>query len=506
MKKRVLSLLLVCVTVLGCFTGCAGSSKSKVDVPTEIIAAVGKATSVQASVGVAMQARVGTNSSSSGHNASLGADITVTSTKEPFAYHGEYYSNILVDGVSTREDKEYYVVQDEGNYTRYEYTDGTEEWNKSSVSRADAMALPLKTCLIQNWDVLLNSLVCQNETVTLGNKAAYKFEGKVPAIFIQELVGDKVFGSFMYSVEKLLNDSIPCVAYFDAETFLPIKIELDFEDSFIVNDMFIDEATITAEYSKWNEIDAIELPKKISIVSSDKEAEFYATYYAWNLFLPYINGNSKDNSSGNNSNLSFSAAWNTFQLRIDNGMTKLPFTYEDLHNLGYNIATTYSSNILEPNCVIKDVPVKKGKDEILCSFYNPDTTPRPIIDCSIGSVDIKAASLPQNSINIYFPGEITLGVTRKAIEAAYGKPTSSVQGFSSDTLTWTSKDNEGQFFLVEVSPITNEVIRIRLENIPISPRETTEAGPSEAETIAEDVPEETVEETTSETVAETVAE
>ncbi len=491
MKKRFLSMLLICSLILGCFTGC--QTEEEVDltvIPGYIEAAVNAATSVEAAVAVDIQARVGTSASSSGHNASLGSDITVTSTNNPFTYHGEYYSNILVDGVSTREDREYYVVQDEDkNYIRYEYSDETEEWIKDTLTREEEMGLPLKTCVIQNWDKFFASMTCEKDTVSISNRFAYLFKGEVSAMFIQELVGDKVFGSFLYSTEQLMEDSIPCTAYFDAETYLPIEIELDFTDSFIVNDMMFDSAVITAEYSEWNEIPTIELPKKINIVASDETAKFYAGYYAWNLFLPYINGASNESGSAGNAGLSFTTSWETYQIRIDQGMTALPLSYQSLHGLGYEISSTYASNIIEPNSVIENVPVMKGRDEILCSFYNPDTSPKPIVDCSIGCIDVRAAGIINNGISVYLPGEITLGVTRAALESAYGMPEQKTEGFSADTYLWNG-DSEGQSFMAEISPVSDQVIRIRLENIPISKQNTTAVAPEAVPEIpAETVPE-----------------
>ena len=490
MKKRAISLLLLCAMIIGCFAGCASKDETNIsDIPEAIKAAVSTATSVEASVLIDIQARVGTSAVSSGHTASLGADITVTSTNNPFSYHGEYYSNILVDGVSTREDKEYFVVQDErGDYIRYEYFDDTEEWTKSTLTREDTLALPLKTCLIQNWDQFLLGLTCDPNTVSIANKTAYLFTGKVPAIFIQELVGDKVFGSFMFSVEQLVEDDIPCTAYFDAETFLPIQIELDFTDSFIVNDMMIDSAVITATYNQWSQMTAIELPKKVNIIATDETAQFYAGYYAWNLFLPYINNTSGETSSAGNAGLSFAVSWETYQIRIDKGMTSLPLTYESLHNLGYDISSSYAMNILEPNSVIKDVPVMKGRDEILCTFYNPDTSPKPITDCSIGCIDARASGIVQNGISIYLPGEITLGVTRAALESAYGAPDEKSEGFSADTYIWRG-GRDGQSFLAEISPVSDQVIRLRLENMPIVEQPPAETIPAASEAPAENTPE-----------------
>ena len=494
MKKRMTAVILFCAILIGSLGGCGMREDPQIAVCSGIISAVDQATSVEASVGIDIQARVSSSGSSSGHNTSLGADITVLSTKDPFSYHGEYYANILVDGVSTREDKEYYVVRDENDFIHYEYTDETEQWSKTVLTREETMALPLKTCLIQNWEPFLNSMLCDRNTVSINDREAYLFTGDVPAIFIQELIGDKVFGSFLYSVEHLLDDRIPCTAYFDAETYLPIQIELDFTDAFIVNDMIIENAVITACYSKWSETSEIELPKKIGIVASDKTAEFYATYYAWNLFLPYVGAETQRDPHAGNAGLSFTSSWETYQLRIDQGMTALPLTFESLHNLGYSISPFYSSNILEPNSILRNVPVQKGRDEILCTFFNPDVSPRPIIDCSIGSIDIRASGVPYNGISIFLPGEITLGVSRAALESAYGKPDQKTQGFSSDTYIWFGA-GEGQSFTAEISPMTDEVIRICLENVPIMVPETTvpveETEP--ADVLDDELPEETAE-------------
>lgn len=478
MKKQFLSIFLVCLIVLSCFTGCEVSSSS--EITTSIIKATSATTSVDSSVLISLQARVGSNAGSTGHTASLGADISVKSTFEPFAYFGEYYSNITVDGVTTREDKEYYVLGNEdGGYTRYEYDDATEEWKKVTLTREEEFALPLKTCVIQDWGHFLSYLEYE-EAAEIKGTAAHQFKGQIPAVFIQDLIGHRVFGSFLFSLEHILSDTIECVAYFNAETFLPIALELNFTNSFKVSDMLIDSGTITVEYKSWNTVPEIDLPKKVTIAATDETADFYASYYAWNLFLPYVNG---ANGSTGSSALLNTASWDSFKMRIDKNMLELPVRCRTLYDMGYTVAPEYSSYIVEANSVVRDVPIQRGGDEFYCSFYNLETYSQPIVDCSIGCIDFYSANIPNGSITLFLPGDIALGVTRDALVSAYGEPTSLEPGFSIDTYTWHGA-TDNQSLVCEVSPVNNRVIRIRLENMPVIVSTDAEQTDSTTETTA----------------------
>ncbi|MBQ5756318.1 MAG: hypothetical protein IIV88_03565, partial [Erysipelotrichaceae bacterium] len=173
------------------------------------------------------------------------------------------------------------------------------------------------------------------------------------------------------------------------------------------------------------------------------------------------------------------SSWDTFQVRIDQGMTKLPLLYEDLNKLGYSIDSSASSTILEPNSYVENIPVVKGSDKLLCAFYNPETTPQPIINCSIGSIDVIASNIVQNSISVFLPGEVTLGITREALESAYGKPDESSSGFSADTYIYHG-ETENQQFMAEISPVTNLVIRLQLKNIPQVQQAPTTTGDTTA--------------------------
>lgn len=451
-------------------TGCSDDTSSQEDPTAAILAATDAATSVETSISLFMDARIGSAGSVDGHSASLSSDITIASTTEPAAYHAEIFSRLLVDGATTRENLEYYVIPEDGDVVQYEYEEAKDEWSKTTLTRADAMSVSARTGVVTNWSELIEGAERVNELDTDDDDetpADLEYTGKVDASILQELFGNQIFGSFMYSTERLLQDTIPFILTVDGDTSLPQQLTLDFKDSFIVSDMTFDTAEVTVKYSDWNDVDEISVPKKVSIVAADPDADFYNTFFAWNLFLPYIHGQTEGNGGAGNQGLSFISSWDTFQVRIDQGMTQLPLLYEDLNKLGYSIDSSASSTILEPNSYVENIPVTKGTDKILCAFYNPETTPQPIINCSIGSIDVIASNIVQNSISVYLPGEVTLGITREALESAYGKPDESISGFSADTYIYKG-ETENQQFMAEISPVTNQVIRLQLKNIPLA--------------------------------------
>lgn len=454
-------------------TGCSDDVSEQEETTTAILDATSAAQSVETSISLVMDARIGSAGSVDGHTASLTSDITIASNTNPTAYHAEIFSRMLVDGATTRENLEYYVVPEDNDMVQYEYEEAKDEWARTTLTREEAISVSARTGVMTDWLTFLEGAERLNELDSDDNDetpADLEYSGKIDASFLQEVFGNKIFGTFMYSTERLLQDNIPYVLIIDGDTHLPKKLAFDFKDSFIVSDMTFDTAEVTVNYTKWNDVERISVPKKVSIVASDPDADFYNSYFAWNLFLPYIHGQTEQNGGAGNQGLSFVSSWDTFQVRIDQGMTQLPLQYEDLNKLGYSIDSSASSTILEGNSYVENIPVLKGTDKILCTFYNPETTPQPIINCGIGSIDVIASNIVQNSISVFLPGEVTLGITRDALESAYGKPAESSSGFSADTYIYKG-ENENQQLLVEISPVSNCVIRLQLKNIPLAPKD-----------------------------------
>lgn len=465
MKRKFFSIsgLLIVSLMVSLFSGCSGTS-SEAEVANSINEAISEVNSVETSILIDLQARIGSTGSSDGHSASLGSDITIVSNFDTDAYHAEYYSRINVDGVNSKEDMEYYVIKEDEDYIRYE-CDGNDEWTKSTISVADRASLYLKSGVLSDWSALLANCSLENNDVEVENRLADEYMGTVRASIIQELIGDSIFNSFMYSVEQILNDEIPCTVYIDSETSLPVQIILDFKEDFMADDMIFDVAQIVVTYSDWGEAGEVTVPKKISIVAVDEIADYYSSFFAWQLFLPYVNGNSGSSNHGS-AGLNFASSWNTYQIRIDDQLTTIPFTYEDLNNLGYTIDSSYNSTLIEPNKYIDNVAIYKGKDIIYCTLYNPETKALPITSCSIGCVDISSSDQKDNSIKVYLPGEITLGITEEALKSAYGDPNEVEHAFACDSYIWTT-DNHNQSFMAEISPTTKQVIRLQLKNIPV---------------------------------------
>jgi len=467
-RKSFIPIGLVAAIIMTLFlSGCGIAGSDEEAIASSVTDALSQVNSVETSVLVDIQAHIGSTGSSDSHTGSLGSDITIQSNFDTGAYHAEYFSRINVDGAASREDREYYVVFEDEEYVRYESDTTTDDWTKTIVPIADAAALHLKSGLLSDWGTILNNCRLDTSEVEVEDQVADMLVGTVRASIIQELIGDKIFGSFMYSVEQLLNDEIPCTIYINSETSLPVQIVLDFSEQFITSDMIIDAAQIVVTYSRWDEAGVVSVPKKISIVATDVENDFYSNYFTWNLFLPYINGDDHSGNGNGGGGLHFASSWNTYQVRIDNELTTLPFAYENLTNLGYTIDSNYDSTIVEPNKYIDHVPVFKNNDILYCTFYNADTSAQPITSCDIGCIDISASDQKENGIKLFLPGEITLGVTEESLKSAYGDPNETIQAFACDTYKWTT-ENTNQSFMAEISPVTKQVIRLQLKNVPVT--------------------------------------
>lgn len=469
LKAISLSLALVSLSIFatGCSSFAATDGEKAVNAMLEVMNQV---QSVETSISLDIQGRFSNDDSidSEPHTAAVNSTATIESSYSPLACHGQFYSSILVDGTVSREERESYIVPDGSDYIRYDYVPSSGEWTQSKVLRPDALSIPRKTGLIYDWKDFMRGLNYQEKVSSDGEKEYVIYNGQVSKSVFQELLGNNVFGSFIYSLEWLLNDMIPCTFYMDAETALPDHFVLNFVDSFLSSSMTFTVAELTVNYGEWNNLKAISAPKRVTVVSSDPDAEFYANYSAWNLFLPYVGGQI-DGTTGTagNAGQSFSSTWDSFQIRIDGGMTKIPLSYSDLEKVGYTVDENNAGLIVEPNKYKESVVLVKGSDKLTVWVYNDDTVAQPVTNCKICAIDYIASQIPNNGIKIYLPGEVTLGVSEAALLSAYGDPSEEKSAFSCDTYIWNS-ESESQSLLAEISPVTGQVIRLRVCNIPVT--------------------------------------
>lgn len=471
-KQKILGLFLIIALCLPVFTGCIqeGANKEEpiVDTKTAVLEHMAAVQSVETNVTLDIKAHIGMQGAADSHVASLGSDITIQMTADPLALHTESFSRITVDGAHTRDDREYYIVENGEEMQRYDYV-SDDEWKLSTLTKAEALAVPCQTGLIYDWNSFLTHVNDDNITEVINDKPCFRLSGNVPATLLQEFFGDNVFGSFMRSTEMLLTDLIPCVLYVDCETYYPEQVNLTFTNSFIVSDMVFDNAAITVNYSKWNELAEIEVPKRVEVVAIDTDLEFYGSHSAWNLFLPYVKEEKTvdDNPPVHSSGLSVQADWSTFQIRIDGHMTRLPITYSEMEKLGYVVDAIYSTTVLDANTRLENVPLKKGMDVLYCTFYNTDMVSQSILNCHICAIDLSAGNNTMAGIEVYLPGEVTLGISREALISAYGVPDTLTSGFSYDTYVWNG-ETTNESLLVEVGPVNNSVIRICLKTVPLT--------------------------------------
>lgn len=461
-KRGVLALLFL-GTVL--FTGCSEASTSSLEERME--EALANVTYVESSITLNLQGQ--TAGTDKVHTAGLVSEINLDSSYQPIAIHGEAVSRITVDDVITREYKEVYYVPDEHNdYYEYTLNEGEEEWSKSALNEQEIMALPVKATLLRDYSSLLSTLSLSNDMILINDREHYMLEGTVKPKLLQDILGINIYGSFMTNVEALLEGDMECILYIDKETSLPKKLELSFLDSFAVSDMTFDSANLTVIYENYNKEDRIEVPNKVSFTALNTDADFYDTFYAWNLFLPYINGEKNTGTDGEAATGTFKSDWKSFQVRLDDGVTQLPLKYEDMKKLGYSIDSDSTQILIEPNQYLNNIKLEKSDDILICTFYNDTTAAKPITDCKIGAIDLSISNAPSNGIKLYLPGEVTLNMTKQSLIAAYGEPDKTSTSFAADLLTWHGEDKENQLFEAEVSATSGKIIRLHIRNIPVT--------------------------------------
>lgn len=469
--SRLLAFLVILTLSLSSFSGCSLAGEGEAEVIAESVqTAIAEAGSVEASIFLNIQAATSNSSSTGDHTASVEADITVLSTFAPYAYHSEAFSKILVDSITTREDAELYVVPAENgiDYHQYEYNAANDSWSRKTLTRAEEQALSLKTCLPRNWTSFFNAITLDREDVEINSKVTNQYTGTIDSIILQEILNDGIFGSFLYNVEQLLLEGVYCTLYLEQETNLPVQLIVDFREGLNESNMSFNNATITVDYTDWGATSEISVPKKVSVVATDTQEAFYSSYYAWNLFLPYLKAATDTGTGDAAQNENFMASWNNFQIRIDNGLTSLPVPYEDLAKMGYSIDDYHKSDVIEPNKYVVNIPIYKGQDLIYCSIYNDTTAPLPITNCKIGSISIASADQEYDSISIFLPGNVQLGVTKDFVISTFGDNAEKVSEFASDTYIWRITETENQYLKVEVNPQTNTVIRLQLTYIPVT--------------------------------------
>jgi len=471
-RPRTLFIPMLIIMLVFLFVGCSDEEAGGED-KSSILESLKEVKSVDTSILLELDCHSGTLGEPGSHSASLTSDIALSAVFSPaLSYHCESFSSITVDSINTREDKEYYVVPDDDVYYEYSYDADSDNWTVSTLSDSEIMGLPLCTGFITDWESIMENMDdIEEETSDDGELTTVLYEGDVHADILQNLFGNGIFDSMMFSMEYLLTDEIPCSILFNKGTGLPISMELDITDCFISDDMDIDIGYITVQYSNYNNDQEISVPKKVEIVAIDPVMNFYSSYGVWNLFMPYQDASQSINVG--NEGLSFEAAWNTFQMRLDNGMAALPVSFSDLENIGYEIDRSSENKTVDANMTLSNVPVLKDNDVIYCTFYNDQTAAQPIALCKIVAVDLRLSACPDNSIVMYLPGEIKMGSTLEALLSAYGEPASKEQGFACDTYVWYNLGSDGtpipqQSFLAEISPTTNTIVRLFLQNIPIS--------------------------------------
>lgn len=153
---------------------------------------------------------------------------------EPYAAYTGTAMTMNVAGEEITESAESYVVVEEENIIYYTYSDSTGQWNRLDMDMSLEDVTSMYTGYDWMKDTLPADLVLEEGTQTLEDREVYKLSCTLTGEQMQMALGG------MSGMEDLLKESgleamdftlltVPTTFYVDAETYLPLQMEIDIE-------------------------------------------------------------------------------------------------------------------------------------------------------------------------------------------------------------------------------------------------------------------------------------
>lgn len=470
-RKIITQFLLASCVFLSVFliTGCEGANINKYT-KSEFIETIPVKLSETSSIeaGIYLNIDGSLVKDSTEKNISISSESTVKSLHGPVCIYADTYSKARTSEEAVlKEELESYIIEEDDWYYKYSCKNGMEDWLKTRLSKKEVATIDYNKGVIIDWASFFEGLEQERNSVEFEeqeDKKFFVFKGTVNSDIFQELMPIDIFDGFMGQIEPLLSENIPCTFYVDEDSFLPYKIELDFRDNFISGDMIFDRALFVVEYS-YNEVDSINMPKKISVTAEDQAANFYSNFYAWDVFGAFeqkiaLEG-SKDNSTDVKSDTAGKTAWDTGEISINKKDYTIPLAVNTLLSAGMKDVTSSSSvATVQPGKFFSGYTLQTGNSTITLELKNEGTAAQPFQSCSIVAIDYDEKFVRDDNLSVVFPGGITLGSSVSSVLSAYGEPTNTIQNFDSVSYFWGI---EGKKQLrIDVDDFRDTVVKIVL--------------------------------------------
>ncbi len=225
--------LLLCLLLSGCETTPKEHEKMTAkELVTEMYAAINEQEITYEAIDIGMDASFGTKTDGFSMSLGLLLDLELEQWISPEPFAGYRKGTMKLEALT--QDYEYaledYLLEEDGKIVSYSYNGMTDEWTKEESALAPSDYYNEYFSQVAHLEPDFENASLQEETVTLNEKEAYVLLTECSGEDVKELLDNLGFFEdfdFQVSVEALKELKLPLSCYIDAETYLPLQIELE---------------------------------------------------------------------------------------------------------------------------------------------------------------------------------------------------------------------------------------------------------------------------------------
>ena len=409
-RKKIIAGLAAALVLLA-LTGCTRAT------PKNLLNSMTEKTADVTSVEMNMTLDVVANGDVQGTTAdmTIKMDANVQSTFDPEIAYIEGSMDMAFMGQKQSVEMEIYTEEEDSNYMTYSRS-GSDDWYKTKTEHIS---------LENDWTVFKD----MHQSFEL-NKDLEEVDGKECYVLSGDLSGEEL-SIIMESATGLMGDSgdilgdidwdeasVPVELYIYRKTQYPAKLTLDAQNlaqaAFDKQELGMDCDTYILEmnYTSFDSVDAMEVPADVkeNAITSSRILDY-------DMEDDYVLEAAEQASE-------LGTYWDSMTISMGGKVITLPCTYEQLKDTGLKFA---DEDITEDYAINAEDSenldfVKPGSSygDVTAALYNALDEPIKLSDALV--CEIAYMELDESDMEIIFPANVKIGMTRDEAVAVYGEP------------------------------------------------------------------------------------
>ena len=231
---RRIALVLALSLLILCFAGCGRMTTEKL-AGNMVSATAGKImTQMDAEMDLEMDFAVGEGEMIMEMGFDIGYEMAMKMRQEPFAGYGDIKLDVSMDvlgqNVDISETMQLYMVLEDGKLINYTHTDSLDSWESQEAPDTEAATQTMDYSFLTE---MVPEITMDEEKALLGEQEVYVIRLTMTGEQMQKALGENSALTDVLSqagIDGQIDFSaltVPAVFYVDAESFLPVQIELE---------------------------------------------------------------------------------------------------------------------------------------------------------------------------------------------------------------------------------------------------------------------------------------